>query len=115
MNACVGLTYAAVVHDSIFGFDPPLFQKSGMPSELLSVSRVGLGQMLPGRIPAWRSAGARISESIAVKRQTNRRGTCNDWDMVKLKITTLNHNTYSSSQPWLIMLKPGLGSEFPLA
>jgi hypothetical protein len=52
MNECVGLTNVAVDHDSIFGFDPPLFQKSGMPSELLSISKVEFGQRLPGSNPA---------------------------------------------------------------
>jgi hypothetical protein len=39
----------------MFGFEPPLFQKSGMPSALLFVSNVGFGQRFPGNNPA--SAG----------------------------------------------------------
>src|SRR5882762_9384912 len=45
-----------------------------MPSLLASVSRVGFGQKLPGRSPAWRSDGAKTSESTAARRQRNGRG-----------------------------------------
>jgi hypothetical protein len=62
MNECVGLTNLAVVHDSIFGFEPPLFQKSGMLSKLLSVSKAGFGQRLPGSNPA--SAGEAKSRQV---------------------------------------------------
>jgi len=52
MNECVGLTQIAVVHDSMLGFEPPAFQKSGMPAVLVSDSSVGFGQILPGSKPA---------------------------------------------------------------
>src|SRR6266478_8157763 len=81
-KACVALTDREVVQRSIAVLLPPLFQKSGTPSLLASVSRVGLGQKLPGRSPAWRSGGAGTSESIAVKRQRNRRRERNDRNMV---------------------------------
>jgi hypothetical protein len=70
----------------MFGFDPPLFQKSGMPLEWLSVSKVGLGQRLPGSKPA-REAGSRQSRraldnswkrnrflAAALQRETNETG-----------------------------------------
>ena len=71
----VGLTDCEVVQRSIAVPFPPLCQKSGTPSLLASVSRVEFGQKLPGRSAAWRSGGGKTSESIAVKRQKNRRGT----------------------------------------
>jgi hypothetical protein len=52
MNECVGLTEIAVSHDSIFGLEPPRFQKSGVPVEFVSDSSVGFGQIFPGSNPA---------------------------------------------------------------
>src|SRR5258708_15356856 len=51
-KACVALTDSEVVQRSIAVLLPPLCQKSGTPSLLASVSRVGFGQKLPGSRPA---------------------------------------------------------------
>src|SRR6266853_1021218 len=74
-KACVALTDSEVIQRSIAVLLPPLCQKSGTPSLLASVSRVGFGQKLPGSRPAG-SCCTQARLKTAVNRTAALRAIC---------------------------------------